>query len=83
MGDIKFAAVFGFCPHLKKILVGEGCKIFCSMTFDPKWQQAVTLSGASDWNGLSLKVPGPISQNGDIYSNDASSPKKSSVSNFC
>ncbi len=24
-----------------------------------------------------LKVPGPISQNGDIYSNDASSPKKS------
>ena len=26
---------------------------------------------------LSLKVPGPISQNGDIYSNDASLPKKS------
>ena len=28
--------------------------------------------------GSSLKVPGPISQNGDFYSNDASSsPKKS------
>ncbi len=26
---------------------------------------------------LLLKVPGPISQNGDTYSNDASSPKKS------
>ncbi len=24
---------------------------------------------------ISLKVPGPISQNGDIYSNNASSPK--------
>ncbi len=28
-------------------------------------------------NDDSLKVPGPIFQNGDIYSNDVSSPKKS------
>ncbi len=29
------------------------------------------------WPTYTLKVPGPISQNGDNYSNDASSPKKS------
>ncbi len=33
----------------------------------------------SGWSlrSLFLNVPGPISQNGDIYSNDASSPKRS------
>ncbi len=53
------------------------------MTFDPKWQPAVTLGNLSDWKWFkkiivqTLKVPGPISQNGNFYSNDASSPKKS------
>ncbi len=30
---------------------------------------------AYDFNILSLKMPSPISQNGNLYSNDASSPK--------
>ena len=36
---------------------------------DPIWHLVLV--------GRTLKVPGPISQNGNLYSNDASSPKKS------
>ena len=35
------------------------------------------VSFCSFWIYLSLKMPGPISQNGNFYSNDASSPKLS------
>ena len=31
------------------------CKIFCDVTFDPKWQPGMTLCSVPDWKGLESK----------------------------
>ncbi len=49
------------------------CHASCVHTFAVK--QLTCVCGHVKEEGL--KVPDPISQNGDIYSNDALSPKKS------